>query len=145
MNWIEEDIRLSIGQSEFIDTAIIPITKISWGVQAIRHSNTKMYLDKVRQILEKKYRGRIIVFPTLFYCEDSTMLTNFIQPLLRQLTTEEVKYKFLLTTDSEINFENTIYIPNLPIEKLDDENQMIMLNAQVEEIMNNIIRIWNES
>lgn len=144
MNWIEEDIQLSIGQSEYIDTAIIPISEISWGVQAIKHANTRGYIDKFSYLLEKKYKGRILRFPMLFYCEDINSIEKQIQLLKQQLINENIKHIYLLTIEREIKMENVIFIPDLPIEKLDNENQMIILNSQVDEVMKHIDKNWNK-
>lgn len=142
MNWTNEDIQISLEQSDYIDTAIIPLCIVSWGVQALEDSYTYDYVNKVSIVLERQLKGRSIVFPSFLYSGTTTDIDKFVQPLIQQLINEQVKNIFILTCNKEINLPNSINIPNLPIHKMDYENQMILINAQVEEVVKFIHEQW---
>lgn len=142
MNWVEDDIQTSLGQSKFIDTAIIPVSRVSWGIQAIEHSNILEYLKKVCIVLEKQYRGRMILFPPILYCEDIE-LVEITRLLSNQLSNEGTKNIFVITCDTNVKLRNVIHIPKLPIEKMNYENQMILINSQIDEIVKSVSQTWN--
>lgn len=139
MNWVEDDIRVTLGQSEYIDTAIVPVGRISWGTQTIEHSNSLEYLKKICLVLEQQFRGRMILFPPILCCGS---ISDSTEPLYDQLTKENIKYIFILTCESQVQFKDVIHIPYLPIQKMDYENQLIIINSQIDEIMKKISHYW---
>lgn len=143
MNWVEEDICITLEQSEYIDTAIIPLCRISWGVQALEHAKRWEYMKKLCYVLEKSYRGRMIVFPSLFF-SDVDKIKDLIHLLKEQLINGEVKYLFYLSCDDEIQsiIQSVIIVPNLPIEKMEHENQLLLLESQVKNVMKYIQKHW---
>lgn len=143
MNWVEEDIQISLGQPEYIDTAIIPLCMMSWGTDTTLHANNRKYISRLCKVLEKKYRGRMMLFPPYTYIEKNMLETQLIS-LEKQLIQRKMKYIFFLTCEMNIEIHNVLEVSPLPIHKMDYDNQTILLDSQVEVIMKRISEKWGK-
>lgn len=141
MNWTERDIRISIEQKEYIDTALIPISIVSWGERAIEHSNMRDYLSKLCRLIEREYRGRIILFPILSF-PINYQIEIMMSSIENQLIDEGIKQIYYLTCEWEVNLHNLICVPQIPIQEMDDKNQLIILQSQKELIIKRMKNGW---
>ncbi len=150
MKWNPKDIEKYKGAKEYVDTVILPLNGITFEGGMIQSASMNEFISILTQEIENQFKGRVLLLPQLTYCSDweSGLLRDTILRWHETLTRQEFKHVFYITADEEWKKEDgipensLIWTASLPLEHMEDKYKKPLIEEQVQEIMQKIIRLW---
>lgn len=150
LKWICEDIESYVNQKEYIDTIILPLYPISFTSSIERTVEMTEYISFITNLLEKQFKGRLLLLPGYSYLKTSEGEMP-VEDLLKweaEIMNSGSKHLFYLTCDSEWkNVENSlqgslIWVPTLPIHKMDAKQRNTLLEDQIKQLSSVFTERW---
>lgn len=146
MYWNGNDLNVFLNQKEYIDTAIVPLTKLDGSAEGINQSaSSTEFLLSLTNFIEQQFKGRIVMMPPTLYtaampCE--ILLENIDQELHKA----GFKYIFYITSDhywtTLQELYNIIWLPSIPLESMDQKLKNSVLSDQLRQIIPIFSQKW---
>lgn len=135
-------------QQDYVDTAVIPLFELDLSASAIRQSaGASEYLQSLTAMLEKQFKGRILLFPPVTYAKKSDR-TRIAGELVNEIENTNFKHVFYITTDAEWraieNVENIIWLPAIPTEHMDQSFKKSVMEDQLRQVLPLFIKQWSK-
>ncbi|MBM7647983.1 hypothetical protein JOC78_000923 [Bacillus ectoiniformans] len=153
MNWNSKDTELFRQQKEYVDTVIMPLVPLSFNEGMKGAASQYEFLQLLTVLLEKQFRGRILLVPPFTYLEQQTAdekITNLNQ-WLKEIGQAGFKHTFLLTSDSYWKTEENqidgslIWVPSVPLEHMEESYKYSLIEDQAKQFVNIIVQKWQEN
>ncbi|MGN1402444.1 MAG: YpiF family protein [Bacillus sp. (in: firmicutes)] len=152
MKWNTKDIELYVQSKEYIDTALIPLTGFTFQGGIKQSASANEFIHILANEIEKQFKGRVLLLPTLSYCDDWTReeKASLVNQWSKALEDERFKHVFFLTSDAEWKameevFEDSLlWTAALPLEHLEEKYKKPMVEEQVNEVLHKIIQKWRK-
>lgn len=152
MKWICEDIESYVNQKEYIDTIILPLYPISFTSSLARTVEMTEYISIITIILEKQFKGRLLLLPGYSYLKnpEGEMPIEDLLKWEKEIMNSGTKHLFYLTCDSEWKkVENSlegslIWVPTLPIYKMDSKQRNQLLEDQIKQLSSLFTEKWQQ-
>ena len=151
MKWTPAEIEKFVKESEYVDTAVIPLLPISFGDQIKESAAMTEFINLLTSQLERQLQGRILLIPGFSYIKKSTSdpLEN-LKEWEAELMDKQFKHVFYVTSDSDwrqldTKLEGTVlWLPTLPLQHMDEKSKSSVMEDQVRQLMNLFIQKWRE-
>lgn len=152
MKWISHDIEQYLKAQEYIDTAVIPLIPVAFGMEMKQAASMSEFITLVTTLLERQFTGRILLLPPFTYLKnhDETRV-NELENWVSVLEKNQLKHIFFITSDSEWkaqenNFKDLlIWIPAIPLENLEDSQKFSIVESQVKQLCDIFSRKWKKN
>ncbi|MET3575147.1 YpiF family protein [Bhargavaea ullalensis] len=146
MNWTAKDMDLYLQQSEYIDTAIIPLVGLgSSGADMKQSASATEFLLNLTAFLEHQFKGRVMLLPPFTYLDKSDK-ARLAAEWKESLGDMPFRHVFYLTTDPSWSrdeiVEGAIWIPSVPLEHMDKKLKQSVLEDQVRQIIPVLTAKW---
>ena len=146
MNWTARDMDLYLQQSEYIDTAVVPLVGLGSEGPGMKQSASETeFLMKLTAFLEHQFKGRLMLLPPFTYLDksDKARLASEWEASIADMP---FKHVFYLTTDQTWSAEgiigDAIWIPSIPLEHMDKKLKQSVLEDQVRQIIPVLTARW---
>lgn len=146
MFYTGKDAAVFLNQQEFIDTAIIPLVPISFGMKEIPQAASQAeYLLTLVNTLENQFKGRVVAFPSFSYVG-----TQNKEELLTFWKNESVdspfKHILFLTTDAEwlTVDKSVLWTASIPLDSMDSKMRSKVIDDQIRQLIPRIADRWNQ-
>jgi hypothetical protein len=152
MKWISHDIEQYLKAQEYIDTAVIPLIPVAFGMEMKQAASMSEFITLVTTLLERQFTGRILLLPPFTYLKnfDETRV-NELEDWVSGLEKNQLKHIFFITSDSEWKAKENklkdllIWIPAIPLENLEDSQKFSIVESQVLQLCDIFSRKWKEN
>ncbi len=153
MNWTLQDIEVFMKEKQFIDTAIIPLSGLDFGVGMKQSVNQSEFLTLLSFHLERQFRGRMLIIPPFTYLQSEGVRdkVDYLLNWNEVLRENGTKYIFYLTCDSQWKSEEDklgdqlIWVPSIPLEHLDENYKHSIMEDQVKQLLNILVQRWQQN
>ena len=135
------DLSILKDEFEYIDTAIIPLQKIDMNGDAKIHANNIELIQMITMQLERQFRGRLFIMPSISIVNDDLTAANNYREQLQNYGFKNIV--FLCDKSYKIEGE-VLHFNQIPIESMSQDMKMEMVNDEVKTVMKAIIQIWNK-
>lgn len=135
---------------KYVDTALIPLIPIAFTDDMKMTVSMGDFIALMAEEIERQFHGRVFLLPPFTYLKDEED-TKRIERLKRWLSTlKENSFKeiILLTSDyvwknsdKEID-EHLIWLPALPLENMDKQHQIQVIQEQIKQIIPLLMDKW---
>jgi hypothetical protein len=149
MKWITNDVDDYFHAKEYIDTAIIPLIPVQFTQELKSTVSMGEYISQLSEGLERQFRGRVFLLPSFSYFKsgDRQHILSQLQAIESELKDSGFKHIIYLTSDSEWKkteekLATLIWLPALPLEHVEQENKLTILDEQVKEVMKLVMEEW---
>lgn len=145
MNFNANDIEQFLSQKEFIDTALVPLLPVDFSMEVGKQSGSAAeYLMSLTTFIEKQFKGRIFLTPPFPYFQNLCNIDiNEIEDKLKQ---SGFKFVLFITCDQFWKKENgdlhIIWLPAIPLESMDMEVKMRILQDQLNLVIPSLTKCW---
>lgn len=153
MKWIPQDIETFLKAKEYVDTAVIPLVPLSFGEDIKQFAANSEFLTLLTSYLERQFTGRIVLVPPFTYLKTKNE-DNLLTELLSWKTSIEnggFKHIFYVTSDidwktyEEILGSSLLWIPSIPLDNMEDNQKLTILESQGKQLLNLFTRKWREN
>lgn len=135
------DLTILKDEFEYIDTAIIPLQKIDMNNDSKVHANNIELCQMIIVQLERQFRGRLFITPSVSILNDDMTMTNEYRQHLLDYGFKNVVF----LCDKSYNVDgDVLYFNQIPIESMSQDMKLEMVNEEVKAVMKAIIQIWNK-
>ncbi|AOZ90253.1 hypothetical protein BK049_16990 [Bacillus xiamenensis] len=148
MKFQAEDAERFLQSKDYIDTAIIPLIRISAN-QIKQTASLGEFTILVAEDLERQLKGRVFLFPPHTYLEVNDRKQDDILAVKQSLQ-EHFQHVVFITSDHqwkeqlEVN-ESLFLLHPVPLEHLKVELKQKVIQDSVEQILNFLLQKWNPS
>lgn len=147
MHFTSKDIDQYISQKEYVDTAVVPLIELDLSVSGMKSSaGGSEYLQSLTAILEKQFKGRILLLPPVSYV-GQTNRTKLAEELKAALAETEFKHVFYLTTDADWRsveeLENLLWLPAIPTGDMDQTFKKSVMEDQLRQVLPLFTKEWS--
>ncbi|RNF40765.1 DUF2487 family protein [Planococcus salinus] len=148
MHFIGKDMDQYLQQQQYVDTAVIPLFELDLSTSAIRQSaGASEYLQSLTALLEKQFKGRILLFPPVSYAQKADR-SRLAEELVNEVSKTSFKHVFYITTDAEWrtieDVENIIWLPAIPTEHMDQSFKKSVMEDQLRQVLPLFIKEWSK-
>ncbi|UII54627.1 YpiF family protein [Cytobacillus spongiae] len=152
MKWISEDIDMYLKSREYVDTIVLPLLPISLGEDMKSSVSMTEFISLLTNQLERQFRGRLIMLPGFSYLKNDSSEKNFLDLKIweKEFKEKGFQHVFYVTSDSywrtkETELEGSlIWLPSLPLENMDQNYKVSILEDQVKQLLNIFVQKWNQ-
>lgn len=146
MYWNGKDIELFVTQKEFIDTVIVPLTKLTGAIEQIKQSATAAeFLISLTTFLEQQFKGRVVMMSPMIYTATMNQ-GEILEKIHEELEIAGFKYIYFMTTDpswTEKNDQyNILWLPSIPLASMDQKMKQAVLSDQLRQIIPILSQKW---
>lgn len=146
MHFTSKDIDQYIGQKEYVDTAVIPLIELDLSVNGMKASaNASEYIQSLTAILEKQFKGRILLFPPVSYTKDCDR-TKLAADLQAEVQKTSFKHVFYLTADAQWrasdDLPNVLWLPAIPTGDMDQSFKKSVMEDQLRQVLPLFTKEW---
>lgn len=146
MHFNSKDIDLYAGQKEYVDTAVVPLIELDLTAAGMKASaGASEYLQSLTVILEKQFKGRILLLPPISYARAADR-SQLGQQLKEELSETAFKHVFYLTTDpkwrSIEELENVLWLPAIPTGDMDQSFKKSVMEDQLRQVLPLFTKEW---
>jgi hypothetical protein len=151
MKWIPHDIEQYQKAQEYIDTAVIPLIPVAFGMEMKQAASMSEFATLVSTLLERRFTGRILLLPPFTYLKDHETKYDELEKWTSELEKNQLKHAFFITCDSEWKAQENkfkdllIWIPAIPLENLEDSQKFSIVESQVQQLSDIFSRKWKEN
>lgn len=148
MHFTGRDIDHYIQQQEYVDTAVVPLVQLDLSQNGLKQSaSASDYLQSLTNLLEKQFKGRILLFPPVAYSKSGDR-ARLAGELNSELANTGFKHVFYMTTDAEWRtFEelnNVLWLPAIPTENMDQSFKLSVMEDQLRQVLPLFIKEWSK-
>ena len=148
MHFIGKDMAQYLEQQEYVDTAVLPLLEMDLSPAGIKRSaGASEYLQTLTALLEKQFKGRILLFPPVSYTKKADR-QRIAAELSAEMEAAGFKHVFYLTTDVEWRtaeeLKNMLWLPAIPIEDMDRSFKQSVMEDQLRQVLPLFIKEWSQ-
>jgi hypothetical protein len=148
MYFIGKDMDQFLAQKEYVDTAIVPLVEVDLSPEGVKRSaGASEYLQSLTALLEKQFKGRILLLPPISYAKKAVR-ERIAEELAEELEAAGFKHVFYLTTDaawrSIDSLENLLWLPAIPIEHMDQKFKNSVMEDQLRQVLPLFTKEWTK-
>ncbi|GAB3072188.1 DUF2487 family protein [Salinicoccus sesuvii] len=126
---------------EFVDTALVPFASADMNDGARDNASDMEMLQMITIQLEKQFKGRLFITPAMMTVEGKT---DVLSAYVSQLKSFGFKRVIILThLENSLESTHSIALNRIPLEDMDAEMKISLVNDEVKNAMKQIIGIWN--
>ncbi|MCG1009098.1 DUF2487 family protein [Salinicoccus sp. ID82-1] len=141
MLYNHQDLKVLKDEIEFVDTALIPFASADMNGSARDNASDMEMIQMVTIQLEKQFKGRLFITPAMMTVEG---MTEVLETYIEQLEAYGFKKVIILThLDKSFDSAHSIVVNRIPLEDMDAEMKMSLINDEVKNVMKQVITIWN--
>lgn len=146
MHFNSKDIDLYANQKDYVDTAVVPLIELDLTVSGMKASaGASEYLQSLTVILEKQFKGRILLLPPISYVRAADR-TELGGQLKEELSETGFKHVFYLTTDpkwrSVEGLDNVLWLPAIPTGDMDQSFKKSVMEDQLRQVLPLFTKEW---
>ncbi|MDZ5473247.1 YpiF family protein [Bacillus sp. 31A1R] len=153
MKWVSQDIDMYLKSKEYVDTAVLPLLPVSFNDDIKQSVSMTEFITLLSIQLERQFRGRLVMLPGFSYMKSQSMdkLVEDIKGWEEELLKQGFKHVFLVTSDSEWKKSEgelqgeLIWLPSIPLEHMDENYKVSILEDQVKQLLNLFVQKWQVS
>lgn len=147
MHFIGKDIDQYLSQKDYVDTAVVPLLQLDLSEAGLKSSaGASEYLQSLTALLEKQFKGRILLFPPVSY-SISTDRIRLSNELSIEMKKADFKHVFYMTTDSEWRsveeLKNVLWLPAIPTEHMDRNFKQSVMEDQLRQVLPLFLKEWS--
>jgi hypothetical protein len=153
MKWVSKDIETYLTAKEYVDTAVIPVISVSFGNEMMQSASSAEFITLLTSYLERQFTGRLLLLPPFTYLK-SDHPEDIIQQMKKweeNIEKNEFKHIFYITSESDWKIYekeltgSLIWLPTLPLEHLNDQQKISMIESQVKQLLSLFTQKWQEN
>jgi hypothetical protein len=153
MKWVSKDIETYLTAKEYVDTAVIPVISVSFGNEMMQSASSAEFITLLTSYLERQFTGRLLLLPPFTYLK-SDHPEYIIQQMKKweeNIEKNEFKHIFYITSESDWKIYekeltgSLIWLPSLPLEHLNDQQKISMIESQVKQLLSLFTQKWQEN
>ncbi|MFA1641265.1 DUF2487 family protein [Chryseomicrobium imtechense] len=132
-------------QTEFIDTALVPLISIGLKKETLHNAASQSdYVLSLVNALENQFKGRVVAFPSFCYVEGQEKEDLYGNWKLA-FENSPFKHVLFITGDSEwlAIDDSVLWTPTIPLDSMDAKMKMKILDDQVRQIIPRIAEKWS--
>lgn len=147
MHFIGKDMDQYLSQKEYVDTAVVPLLELDLSQSGLKSSaGASEYLQSLTALLEKQFKGRILLFPPLSYPKTADR-SRLAEEISSEMEKAEFKHVFYLTTDAEWRtveeLKNVLWLPAIPTEDMDQKFKQSVMEDQLRQVLPLFLKEWS--
>ncbi|WP_031544832.1 DUF2487 family protein [Salinicoccus luteus] len=141
MLYNHQDLKVLKDEIEFVDTAVIPFASADMNDGSRSNASDMEMIQMVTIQLEKQLKGRLFITPAIMTVDQ---ITSVLEAYIEQLKSYGFR-KIVVLTHHDFTMEDAhfIVLNRIPLEDMDIEMKMSLINDEVKDVMKRIISIWN--
>ncbi|NWQ39799.1 YpiF family protein [Bacillus sp. EB106-08-02-XG196] len=152
MKWVSKDIETYLTAKEYVDTAVIPLYSVSFGNEMKQSASSAEFITLLTSYLERQFTGRLLLLPPFTYLK-SDKPEDIIKQMKKweeNIKRNEFKHIFYITSESDWKIYekelagSLIWLPSLPLEHLNDQQKISMIESQVKQLLSLFTQKWSE-
>lgn len=153
MKWVSQDVEMYLNAKEYVDTAVIPLLPVSFDSDIKQTTSMSEFISLLTMQLERQFKGRILLLPGYPYIKQTVedKLVTDMRTWEDELISRGFKHVFYVTSDSswktrEKQLEGSlIWLPSLPLEHMDENYKVSIIEDQVKQLLSLFIQKWHEN
>ncbi|UTR14647.1 YpiF family protein [Salipaludibacillus sp. LMS25] len=143
MKWLTENYHMYEQAKEYVDTALIPLIPLNWGVEAKQTIVKGEFTSYLAEYLETQFTGRVFLMPPFTYLtfESSDGKLNRLKQWEKHLNANGFKHVIYITADitwravSRELSDDLIWIPVSTVESMGKSQYRATIEQQGKELM----------
>lgn len=150
MKWNNEDMDMYLKAREYVDTVVLPLYPVSLDDKIKQSAGMTEFIQFLSLQLERKFKGRMILFPGLMYSKSWTE-TEHLAELLKweeEFYNKGFKYVYYLTSDMDWKKHEAelkgslIWFPSLSLQQMDERSRNMVMEEQVTQLVEIFVQKW---
>lgn len=147
MHFIGKDMEQYLSQREYVDTAVVPLLELDLSQAGLKPSaGASEYLQSLTALLEKQFRGRILLLPPVSYTSGADR-GRLAEELSTEMQKAGFKHVFYMTTDAEWRsideLKNVLWLPAIPTEHMDRNFKQSVMEDQLRQVLPLFLKEWS--
>lgn len=134
-----------LAQTEYIDTAIVPLIPVHVTKETMQIGASQAdYILSLANALENQFKGRVVAFPSFSYVSGQSK-EQLLVDWKSAFATSPFKHILFLTGDSEWNqLDGSIFwTATIPLDSMEPKMRGKILEDQVRQLIPRIAEKWN--
>jgi hypothetical protein len=153
MKWVSKDIETYLAAKEYVDTAVIPLVSVSFGNEMMQSASSAEFITLLTSYLERQFTGRLLLLPpfTYFKSDHPEDIVLQMKKWEENIEKNEFKHIFYITSESDWKLHekdltgSLIWLPSLPLEHLNDQQKISLIESQVKQLLSLFTQKWQEN
>jgi hypothetical protein len=153
MKWVSKDIETYLAAKEYVDTAVIPLVSVSFGNEMMQSASSAEFITLLTSYLERQFTGRLLLLPpfTYFKSDHPEDIDLQMKKWEENIKKNEFKHIFYITSESDWKLHekdltgSLIWLPSLPLEHLNDQQKISLIESQVKQLLSLFTQKWQEN
>ncbi|HSJ38528.1 MAG TPA: DUF2487 family protein [Planococcus sp. (in: firmicutes)] len=147
MHFIGKDMDQYLNQQEYVDTAVVPLLELNLSPTGLKSSaGASEYLQSLTTLLEKQFKGRILLFPPVSYSSGADRM-RLSKEISAEMDKAAFKHVFYMTTDAEWRsaeqLKNVLWLPAIPTEHMDRNFKQSVMEDQLRQVLPLFLKEWS--
>lgn len=147
MHFIGKDMDQYLNQQEYVDTAVVPLLELNLSPGGLKPSaGASEYLQSLTSLLEKQFKGRIMLFPPVSYASRADR-ARLSEEISTEMDKADFKHVFYITTDAEwrsgVHLKNVLWLPAIPTEDMDRSFKQSVMEDQLRQVLPLFLKEWS--
>ncbi|QHJ71138.1 YpiF family protein [Planococcus halotolerans] len=147
MHFIGKDMDQYLSQKDYVDTAVVPLLQLDLSEAGLKSSaGASEYLQSLTALLEKQFKGRILLFPPLAYTKSADR-SRLSKEISDEMEKAGFKHVFYMTTDAEWRsveeMKNVLWLPAIPTEHMDKNFKQSVMEDQLRQVLPLFLKEWS--
>lgn len=144
MFYTGKDATQFLAQTEYIDTALIPLIPISFTKETIQQTASQAdYLLSLVNALEAQFKGRVVAFPSFSYTDNQDLQALFSN-WQESMHSTPFKHIIYLTADRKWGEVDTsiLWTASIPLDSMDSKMRGKIIDDQLRQLIPRIAEKW---
>lgn len=147
MHFIGKDMDQYINQREYVDTAVVPLLQLDLSSSGLKSSaGSSEYLQSLTALLEKQFKGRIMLFPPVTYSSNADR-SRLSAEISAEMAKADFKHVFYMTTDADWRtveqLKNVLWLPAIPTGDMDRNFKQSVMEDQLRQVLPLFLKEWS--
>lgn len=147
MHFIGKDMDQYLSQKDYVDTAVVPLLQLDLSEAGLKSSaGASEYLQSLTAMLEKQFKGRILLFPPVAYTKNVDR-NRLSEEISSEMEKAGFKHVFYMTTDAEWRsveeLKNVLWLPAIPTEHMDRNFKQSVMEDQLRQVLPLFLKEWS--
>ncbi|PKH10002.1 MULTISPECIES: DUF2487 family protein [Planomicrobium] len=147
MHFIGKDMDQYLSQKDYVDTAVVPLLQLDLSEAGLKSSaGASEYLQSLTAMLEKQFKGRILLFPPVAYTKNADR-NRLSEEISSEMEKAGFKHVFYMTTDAEWRsveeLKNVLWLPAIPTEHMDRNFKQSVMEDQLRQVLPLFLKEWS--
>lgn len=147
MHFIGRDMDQYLSQKDYVDTAVVPLLQLDLSEAGLKSSaGASEYLQSLTTLLEKQFKGRILLFPPMAYTKNADR-SRLSKEISDEMEKAGFKHVFYMTTDAEWRsideLQNVLWLPAIPTENMDRNFKQSVMEDQLRQVLPLFLKEWS--